>query len=108
MTRCGSDSSSLRQLVSAVGTISLMTIKEFIAREKYVAIHAQTLRFRIVKYLILASIAGGIYVWKGGRAVWTVFLFLFIIAIAMHFFFRWKTKAWTESWGLYKKLDLPK
>lgn len=85
-----------------------MTIKELIEREKYVVIHGQTLRFRIVKYIILAAIAWGLYAWKGWTAVWMVFLVLSIIAIAIHFLFRWKTKAWTESWGPYKKLDLPK
>jgi hypothetical protein len=84
-----------------------MTVKEWIEREKYVAIHGQTLRFRIVKYLILVAIAGSLYAWNGWTAVGMVFLTLFIVAIAVHFFFRWKTKGWTESWGPYKKLDVP-
>lgn len=85
----------------------IMTVKELIEREKYVAIHGQTPRFRIVKYLILLAIAGGIYAWNGWTAVGLVFMTLFILAIAVHFVFRWKTKGWTESWGPYKKLDVP-
>jgi hypothetical protein len=85
-----------------------MTVKEWIEREKYVAIHGQTLRFRIVKYLILVAIAAGIYAWKGWKAVGLVFLTLFILGIAVHFFFRWKTKGWTESWGPYQRLDASK
>lgn len=85
-----------------------MTIKEWIRREKYVAMHAQTLRFRVVKYLILFLIAWGVYAWGGWKTVGIVFAWLFILALSIHFLFRWKTKAWTESWGPYKKLDLPK
>ncbi len=85
-----------------------MSLKQMIQREKYVAIHAQTLRFRIVKYLILLAIAWAVYAWGGWSAVSTVFAFLFVIAIGVHFLFRWKSKAWTESWGPYKKLDLPR
>ena len=94
--------------MSTTPILLFMTLKERIEREKYVVIHGQTLRFRIVKYLILVAIAGGIYAWNGWTAVGVVFLTLFILAIAVHFFFRWKTKAWTESWGHYKKLDVPK
>jgi hypothetical protein len=86
--------------------LPLMTVKEWIEREKHVVIHGQTLRFRIVKYLVLVAIAGGIYAWNGWPAVGVVFLTLFILAIAIHFLFRWKTKGWTESWGPYKTLDV--
>jgi len=83
-------------------------MKDVLHREAYVAFHAQTWKFRVVKYLVLLVIAWSMYVWGGWARVGEVFAFLFVIAIGMHFLFRWKSKAWTQSWGPYKKLDLPK
>lgn len=85
-----------------------MNIKKFLEREKYVALHAQTWKFRVVKYAILITIATGSVLWKGWQATGILFLLLFFVAIAVHFLFRWKSKAWTQDWGPYKKLDLPK
>ncbi len=82
-----------------------MNTKEWLRREKYVALHAQTLRFRVVKYLVLLTLALALYFWKGIATVGYVFLVLFVVAIGVHFLFRWKTDAWTKSWGPYKKLD---
>lgn len=93
----------LRNLYSTV-----VTFKESLRREKYVIIHGQTTRFRIVKYLVLFTLGIGLFFWKGWMAVGLAFACLFILGLAVHFLFRWKTKAWTESWGPYKKLDLPK
>lgn len=42
-----------------------MSLKTALAREAYVAIHAQTLRFRLVKYAVLITIAAYFYVWTG-------------------------------------------
>lgn len=85
-----------------------MTIKELIRREAYVALHAQSWKFRIVKYAVLLTLATILVQWKGWRATGIVFLALFVVAIGIHFLFRWKSKTWTQSWGPYKKLDLPK
>jgi hypothetical protein len=84
-----------------------MNMKEFWAREKYVAIHAQSWKFRVVKYIILISLFAGVWSWKGGWAVAGLFTVLLIVALALHFVFRWKTNAWTQDWGPYKKLKLP-
>jgi len=83
-----------------------MTFKDFYKREVYVAMHAQSRKFRIVKYLVLSGIAFFVYLWKDLNTLGILFLIFFFIAIAMHFFFRWKTRAWTKSWGLYKKIHL--
>ncbi len=85
-----------------------MGLRSWFARETYVAIHAQSWRFRVVKYIILLAIIIGLHAWGGWGLVGKVFAVLFVVALAMHFFYRWKTKAWTRSWGGYKKLDLPK
>jgi len=81
-----------------------MASKGFLKKELYVAIHAQTARFRVVKYAILLPLFGAVYWWKGGKVLaWTLGVSL-VFAIAMHFFFRWKTKGWEQSWGPYKSL----
>jgi len=74
-----------------------MTLKEFYRREKYIALHAQSRRFRIVKYCVLLVIAVGVYAWKGWGTVGLLLLLLSIAGICLHFFFRWKTQAWTKS-----------
>ena len=81
-----------------------MTLKEFYRKEKYIALHAQSRRFRIVKYCVLLALAVGVYLWKGLETVGLLFLLLFVAAICVHFFFRWKTEGWTKSWGPYKRI----
>ena len=81
-----------------------LTLKEFYRKEKYIALHAQSRRFRIIKYCALLAVAVGMYVWKGLAAVGLLFLLLFLAGICLHFFFRWKTEAWTKSWGHYKRI----
>ena len=83
-----------------------MTFKDFYRREKHVALHAQSWRFRVVKYLVIVAIAAAIYVWKGLGTVGLLFLFLASVGVCVHFFFRYKTHAWTESWGPYKRIPL--
>lgn len=84
-----------------------MDAKQLIEREVYVAIHGQTWKFRVVKHVILIGVFTGIWLWQGLQAVFIVFGVLLVVVLAMHFLFRWKTKAWTASWGPYKKLKLP-
>jgi hypothetical protein len=90
------------------GYSTVMHLKKLLEREAYVAIHAQSWKFRVVKYLVLAILFTGVWAWGGWSVVVPTFLVLLVLALIVHFLFRWKTKAWTESWGPYKKLDLPK
>ena len=83
-----------------------MTFKDFYKREKHIILRGQSRRFRVIKYIIIFSIAFGIYVWKDLTTVGFLLIFFSIIAIIVHFFFRWKTKAWTKSWGPYKQITL--
>ncbi len=76
-------------------------MKEFLKKELYVALHGQTARFRIVKYIVLFAVFGALYWWKGWEAVLWALAIGFIAAIGVHFFFRWKSKGWNEKWGLY-------
>ena len=73
-------------------------------KELYVAVHAQSARFRVVKYIIIVAVLGAVYSWKGWEGVWWTLGVSFIFAIAMHFFFRWKSKGWMEDYGPYKSL----
>jgi hypothetical protein len=81
-----------------------MTLRDFYRKEKYIALHAQSRWFRIVKYCVLLAGAVGVYAWKGLAATGLLFLLFFLTGIGLHFFFRWKTEAWKKSWGLYKRI----
>jgi len=74
-------------------------LKEFWKKEKYVAIHAQSVKFRIIKYSILIPLFICSYYWKGTRFTGILLLTLTVVAVTMHFILRWKTKAWSQNWG---------
>ncbi len=84
-----------------------MKMKDALKREAYVAVHGQTWRFRAVKYAIIIPAVAALYAWKGAAVTGWWLLAAFAAAICIHLLFRWKSKAWTRSWGPYKKLDLP-
>lgn len=71
-------------------------------RELDVALHGQSLRFRTIKYAFLFSISAVIYAHFGWPGVGLFLLVGAVAGIALHMFFRWKTRAWTRSWGLYQ------
>ncbi|MFZ2555313.1 MAG: hypothetical protein WAZ27_02535 [Minisyncoccia bacterium] len=70
-------------------------------KELYVAIHGQTARFRMVKYAILLPLFAIIYWFWGGEALFKALGIALIFAIAMHLFYRWKSKSWIEPYGPY-------
>ncbi len=76
-------------------------------REIYVALHGQTKKFRIVKWIILIILFSVIY-WKfGGVVLAKTVGILGVLGVLLHLFFRWKTKAWSKSWGPYKYIKIP-
>lgn len=83
-----------------------MTFKDFWMREKHVALNAQSRRFRIIKWLVILTIAALLYWWKGWIAVVSLTLFCVIAGTTLHFLLRWKTDGWTKSWGPYKRIPL--
>lgn len=85
-----------------------MKAKEWFQREKHVALHAQPKWFRILKWIVILSALAALWSWKGWMMAISVLLSLMTLGTILHFVLRWKTKAWTESWGPYKKIDLPK
>ncbi len=81
-----------------------MSFKETLEKEKYVVVHGQSRRFRIVKYSIIIPLLAGLYFWKGLESTLYTLLISLIVSVVLHFFFRYKTKAWTKAWGLYKPI----
>ncbi|MBX4188418.1 MAG: hypothetical protein KW793_04800 [Candidatus Doudnabacteria bacterium] len=82
-----------------------MSFKEAVKKEVDVIVHGQTIRFMLMKYAVLLLSVFLLFSWKGWRTVGIVFAILFAVSIMAHFFFRWKTKGWTQTWGLYKVND---
>ncbi len=72
-------------------------------RELHVAIHAQSRKFRIYKYLVIFTVMGILYFYFGWGGVLRFLLYGFVAGLGVHFFFRWKTNGWRKSWWLYKR-----
>ena len=67
--------------------------------------YGQSVRFRIVKYVILIPLFAGLYGWKGIGITLTVLAVLLVVATGVHFFYRWKTNAWRSPWGGFTPLQ---
>ncbi|NJR71911.1 MAG: hypothetical protein HC782_01880 [Gammaproteobacteria bacterium] len=64
--------------------------------------NAQSMPVRLAKWTLFLAIAMALhessYFW-----VWTAGLPL--LGVAVHFFYRWKTRTWTRAWGSWDDLD---
>lgn len=70
-------------------------------REFYVAAYGQSAKFRAVKYAILIPLFAAVYWWFGKEFLaWTLGVLL-ILALAVHFVFRYMTDGWKKQWWLY-------
>jgi len=78
-----------------------MSFRKILKREFEVAFskEAQPIGFRIVKYLVLISL---VYVLWGSQWLWIILGAIFGLGLVLHFWYRHKTKGWTESYGLWK------
>jgi hypothetical protein len=78
----------------------MKTSTAVIRREIRVALSlkAQPVWFRVLKWGIVLPLM--IWLWHT-RWFWPVILALFMAGLALHFFFRWKTHAWTRPWGVW-------
>ncbi len=78
-----------------------MSIKKTIQRELEVAFskHSQPVWFRILKYILLGIV---IFLFWGTKLLWIILLLLLILSLSLHFWFRYKTKGWTKSYGMWK------
>ena len=84
-----------------------MSTNDVIKKELQVIAHGQSVRFRLIKYAILIPLFGAIY-WKFGFDTMLLTLgALAALGIIVHFFFRWKTKGWTQDWWLYMQKKQP-
>lgn len=83
-----------------------MGFKEFWKRELHVALHAQSVRFRVVKWVVILVVGTALYLLKGFNALAEVLLFLAVMGVGLHFFLKWKSGGWTKSWGPYKRIKL--
>jgi len=78
-----------------------MSFKKTLKREMEVALSkkSQPAWFRILKYILLGVL---LYLFWGTRYLWFILLILLIFALSMHFWYRYKTRGWTRSYGLWK------
>lgn len=77
-----------------------MVFSKTIQREIEVAFsrHAQPIWFRVVKYIVLISM---VYFLWNTKLFWIILLILTTIALFLHFWYRYKTKGWTETYGMW-------
>jgi hypothetical protein len=78
-----------------------MAMNKTFKRELEVAFskHSQPVWFRILKYIVLISL---IYFLWGTKWLWILLAILFVLAMFLHFWYRYETKGWTQSYGLWK------
>ncbi len=78
-----------------------MPFSKTIKREIEVAFskHAQPIWFRVVKYTLLGVV---LYCFWGSQLLWVILLTLFVDALLLHFWYRYKTQGWTKSYGFWK------
>jgi len=78
-----------------------MSYKKILKREIEVAFskHSQPAWFRIMKYILLGLI---VYFFLGTKYLWIILLILFVIAMLLHFWYRYKTQGWTKSYRMWK------
>lgn len=61
--------------------------------------HSQPIWFRIVKYILLAVL---VYALWGTNLFWIVLAILLVVSLSLHFWYRYKTKGWTQDYGMWK------
>ena len=78
-----------------------MSFSKILKRELEVAFskQSQPVWFRILKYILLGFI---LYFFWGSQTLWIILIILVISAMVMHFWYRYKTRGWTKSYGMWK------
>jgi hypothetical protein len=78
-----------------------MSLRNIIKREMEVAFskNAQPAFVKVLKYLILGIV---IYLLWGTKVISVILTTLFTVALAVHFWCRYNTEGWTESFGGWK------
>jgi hypothetical protein len=77
------------------------SFKRVLRREIEVAFSkkVQSPLIRFIKYIILAFL---IYLFRNNKIFWWILGIALALSLVIHFFTRYKTKGWTQSWGLWK------
>jgi hypothetical protein len=77
------------------------SIKKILRREMEVAFSkkVQSPFFRFIKYAILGFL---IFIFWDKKIFWWILGVTLLISLVVHFFVRYKTKGWTQSWGRWK------
>jgi hypothetical protein len=75
-----------------------MSYRKLIARELEVAFskNAQPVGWRVAKYLILGTV---LYLYWNTPTLWWLLGIGFGLGLLLHFWYRYRTKAWTQSFG---------
>lgn len=81
-----------------------MGMREFLRREMAVAFSkkAQPVWFRLIKWAVILFVA-----WNYWQAPYfgVCIAAAFLLGLALHLFWRYKTKGWTKAWGGWDDLD---
>ena len=70
--------------------------------------HSQPIWFRIVKYIVLGVL---VYSLWGNDILWIVLVVLLLLSLCLHFWYRFKTRGWTQSyrgWKFHSKMGQKK
>jgi RsiW-degrading membrane proteinase PrsW (M82 family) len=75
--------------------------KKILKRELEVAFskNSQPVWFRLLKYIILAAV---LYFFWDTNSMWVILVGMLVFSLVVHFWYRFKTKGWTQSYGLWK------
>jgi hypothetical protein len=81
----------------------MSTLTHTVRREFRVAfsLKAQPLWFRVIKWIVFLAFAAR---YHGASWFWPLLGACFVTGLAVHFLYRWKTRAWTRCWGGWKDL----
>ncbi len=81
-----------------------MSVRRILEREARVAFstRAQSRQFRTAKWVVI--FIGGLTLWSTPYFWWVV-VSAILIALALHGFWRYKTKNWTHPWGGWDDLE---
>jgi uncharacterized membrane protein YadS len=81
-----------------------MPMLDMLRREFRVAFStkAQSIRFRAIKWIVIAVAAWLLWDWE-----WSAHLFIaaILLGFALHLFWRFKTKGWTQPWGGWNDMN---
>ncbi|AQG80474.1 hypothetical protein [Spirosoma montaniterrae] len=73
-------------------------MNKVLQREFRVAFHrrSQPVWFRLVKYTVLTTL---VYIFWHSTTFWGLFALAVVGGVGLHLFYRYKTNAWTRSYG---------